>query len=137
MEYELIHQNKFATALYDRENKILRASYEGIVNVDLAIENFEAIIAKLPQYPLKAGIFNCMQMKGTFTKVNSWLNEVWYPAILPQGYLCWSMATNDIFTRFAANMLISTLTPKEIAAKLFGSMDEAEKWVFNYIKNHQ
>lgn len=134
MELEFIHENSFAKAQYDRENKVLHATYQGLVNVDLAIENFEAIIAKLDECPLRAGIFNCMKMKGTFTKVNNWLNEVWYPAIIPQGYLCWSLATTDVFTRFAASMLINSLTPKEITAKIFGSLEKAESWVYDYVK---
>lgn len=136
MEFELIHENDFAKALYDRENKILRASYNGLVNPDKAIENFEAIIAKLPEYPLRGGIFDCMNMKGTFTKVNDWLNSVWYPAIIPQGYIGWSMATTDVFTRFAANMLINKMTPKEITAKLFGSLDKAEEWTYDFLRKH-
>lgn len=134
MELVLIHENNFAKALYDKENKVLRVDYTGIVNVNLAIENFEAIIAKLPQYPLRAGIFNCIHMKGTFTKVNDWLNSVWYPAIIPQGYVCWSMATTDVFTLFAATILINKLTPKEITAKVFNSVDKAEDWVMNYLE---
>lgn len=132
MELELLHENEFAKAEYDRENKVLYASYKGLVNTDLAIENFEAVIAKLPECPLKAGVFNCMEMKGTFTKVNSWLNEVWYPAIIPQGYVCWSLATTDVFTRFAAGMLINSLTPKEVTAKVFGSLEKAKEWTYGY-----
>lgn len=134
MELELIHENSFAKAQYDRENKVLWVTYNGVVNVDLAIENFKAIIAELDKYPLRGGIFNCMEMKGTFTKVNEWLKVEWYPA-LPKEYICWSMATNDVFTRFAANILINTMTPKEITAKLFGSLDKAEEFTYDFLKN--
>ncbi len=136
MELELIHENNFVKAYYDRERQILRANYQGVVNVDLASENFDVIISKLSEYPLRAGIFNCMEMKGTFTKLNDYLKKVWYPAIIPQGYICWSMATTDAFTRFAANLLINSLTPKEITAKLFGSPDKAEEWVYDFLKNN-
>ena len=137
MELELIHENAFATARYDRKNKVLHASYEGIFNTELTQENFEVIISKLSDYPLRGGVFNCLNMKGTFTKLNSWLNEVWYPAIVPQGYVCWSMATNDVFTQFAANLLINKLTPKEITAKMFGSLEKAEQWTYNFLEQKE
>lgn len=133
MELELIIDNKFAKVQYDRENCVLRSAYQGLVNVDLGIESFQAVIDVLSTHTLRGAIFDCMQMKGSFSQLNTWLNEVWYPAIIPQGYICWSMATTDVFTRFAGNMLINTMTPKEITAKLYGSQDKAEKWTYDFL----
>lgn len=134
MELELILKNEFATIEYDRENRVLRGSYYGVVNAELGTASFQGVLDVLDKYPLRAAIFNCMEMKGTFTQINQWLNEVWYPAIIPQGYICWSMATNDVFTRFAGSMLINKLTPKEVTANIFGSMEKAEKWTYDFIE---
>jgi len=134
MELELVFENKFAKVQYDRENGVLRATYKGLVNVDLGIESFQAVLNNLPKYPLRGAIFDCMEMKGTFTQLNPWLKEVWYPALIPQGYVCWSMATTDVFTRFAGSMLINTMTPKEITANIFGSLDKAEKWTYDFLE---
>lgn len=136
MDLELIFENSFAKVQYDREKGIMRASYHGLVNADLGIASFQAVLDVLPKYPLKAAIFDCMQMKGTFTQLNSWLKDVWYPAIIPQGYVCWSMATTDVFTRFAGSMLINKMTPKEITANIFGSTDKAERWVYDFLKKN-
>lgn len=136
MKLEVIFENDFASMQYDRLNEVLRAKYTGIVNAELGIESFQKVLDILPKYPLRGAIFDCMEMKGTFTQMNSWLKEVWYPAIIPQGYICWSMATTDVFTRFAGNMLINKMTPKEITASIFGSLEKAEKWTYDYIKAH-
>lgn len=136
MDLELIFKNDFASAHYDREKAILLAAYTGIVNVELGIESFQAVIDVLPKYQVRGAVFNCMEMKGTFTQLNPWLKEVWYPAVIPQGYICWSLATNDIFTRFAGSMLINTMTPKEITANIFGSLEKAEKWTYDFLENH-
>lgn len=133
MELELIFENKFAKVQYDREKRVMRASYQGMVNTELGIESFQAVIDSLPKYPLSGAVFDCLQMKGTFTQLNQWLNQVWYPAIIPQGYICWFMATTDVFTRFAGNLLINKLTPKEITAKMFGDLDKAEQWTYDYL----
>lgn len=133
MELEKIVENDFASAYYDREKAVLKAAYTGIVNVELGIESFQSVLNELGKYPVRGAIFDCMKMKGTFTQLNPWLKEVWYPAIIPQGYICWSLATTDIFTRFAGSMLINTMTPKEITANIFGSLDKAEKWVYDFL----
>lgn len=135
MELEKIFENSFANVQYDRENKVLRSTYTGLVNADLGVESFQAVLNELPKYPLRGAVFNCLEMKGTFTKLNPWLNSVWYPAIIPQGYICWSLATTDVFSRFAASMLIDKLTPKEITAKLFGTLEKAEDWTYSFLKN--
>lgn len=135
MELELIYENDSAKVQYDRERKVLHVRYVGTVNANLAVQIFQAVLDVLPKYPLKAAIFDCMHMKGTFTKINPWLNSVWYPALIPQGYVCWSMASTDVFTRFAASMLINKLTPKEITAKIFNDLGKAEDWVYEYLKD--
>ncbi len=133
MELELLFENRFAKVKYDRENGVIRASYHGIVNTDLGIESFQALLDILPQTPIKGAIFNCMEMEGTFTQLNPWLNSTWYPALIPQGYVCWAMSTTDVFTRFAGSLLINTLTPKEITANIFKSTDKAEDWVYQFL----
>ncbi len=137
MELELIFENKFAKMHYDTEKSVLKADFQGLVNADLAIESFQEILDVLPKYPLRGGVFNCMEMKGTFTQVNPWLTNVWYPAVIPQGYICWSLATTDVFTRFAGSILINKMTPKGVAAKIFGSLDKAEKWTYNFLEKNQ
>lgn len=131
---ELIFENDFATVKYDRENKVMRASYKGLVKADEGVASFQAMLDVLSDHPLKAAIFDCMKMKGTFTQLNSWLKDVWYPVVIPQGYICWSMATTDVFTRFAGGVLINKMTPKEITANIYGSLDKAEKWVYDFLE---
>ena len=45
------------------------------------------------------------------------------------------MASTDVFTSFAANILINTMTPKEITAKFFKSLDKAEEFTYSYLKD--
>jgi len=134
MELELIHQNQLATVEYDAENQIGWFTIVGLVNIELAVEAFEAYLKVLDQKPLRGAIFNCMNMKGTFTKLNPWINENWYPAIIPQGYTCWSLATTDAFSKFAGNMLINKLTPKEVTAKIFNSLEKSQEWVYEMVE---
>lgn len=133
MKLEFIFKNDFAEVYYDRENAVLRSSFHGLVVSELGIESFQAVLDELDKYPLRGAVFNCMEMKGTFTQINPWLKDVWYPKIIPQGYVCWSLATTDIFTKFAGKMLINTMTPKEVTANIFGSIDKAEKWTYNFL----
>jgi hypothetical protein len=133
MVLELIYENSFAKAEYEREKSVLHCTFNGIVNADLGIEMFQVVLDKLSDYPIKAGVYNCTKMKGTFTHVNDWLKEEFYPPMIEQGYCCWSMSTSDVFTRFAANMLISRLTPKGVSAKVFDSTDKAKSWAYKHI----
>lgn len=134
MELEFIFKNEFAEVKYDRENAVLRAEYHGVVVPELGIESFQAVLDVLDDYPLRGAVYNCMDMKGTFTQINPWLKDVFYPKTLPQGYVCWSLATTDIFTKFAGKMLINSMTPKEITANIFGSLDKAEKWTYDFLE---
>ena len=133
MELEFVFENELAKVEYDKENKVGWFTITGLVNVELGIESFKEYLKVLDRKPLKGAIFNCMEMKGTFTKLNPWINENWYPAIIPQGYKGWALATTDVFSQFAGNMLINKLTPKEVSAKIFNSVEKAEKFVYDLI----
>lgn len=134
MELEVIFKNEFSSARYDREKRVLWASYKGIVKTDLSIESFQNVLDVLDKYPIRGAVYNMMEMRGTFTNMNQWLKDVWYPALLPQGYICWAMATTDVFTRFAGNMLINKMTPKEVTAHICGSLEKAEKWTYDFLE---
>ena len=134
MELEVIFENDYSSAKFDRENGVLWATYKGLVKTDLAIKNFQAVVDELEKYPIKGTVYDLMEMKGSFSNLNQWYKEVWYPALIPQGYICWAMATSDIFTRVAGSMIINKITPKEVTAKIFGSVDKAENWIYEFLK---
>lgn len=134
MELKLLYQNELAKVEYDPVGKVGWFTIIGVVNVEKSIEAFEAYLKVLDENPIYGAIFNCMDMKGTFTKLNPWINENWYPAIIPQGYKCWSLATTDVFSKFAGNMLINTLTPKEVTAKIFSSVEQSRAWVYGMLE---
>ena len=117
MELETIFESEASSAKYDRIKGILYATYKGLVKTDLAIQSFQAVVDALDKYPVKATIYNCMEMKGSFSNLNDFYKNVWYPALIPQGYICWAMATSDIFTKVAGSLIINKITPKKLPQK--------------------
>ena len=133
-EMENIHQNKFCYAKYHRPTKILFSEYEGRFDYDLTKELMEKIMEYAVHSRISGAVQNLTMVKGTFTKLNPWFKEVFYPHMIPLGYQCWGAAVaNDPFTRFAINALIGSMTPRGFQAKVFSEIDSAEKWVFNQL----
>jgi len=134
MELELITENRFGKFEYDRESHVLHGTFAGVFNLDLGRELFEDVMPFAKDNKIEGAVMNCLEMRGTFTKLNKWFDNVFYPHMIPLGYCCWSVASSDVFTRYAANMLINKLTPKEITAKIFGGMDDAIAFIDNHLK---
>jgi hypothetical protein len=136
MKLDFVFENESSKAEYNEEKKLIIATYKGVVHYEQSVQWFENVLQYTSDHQVRGIAFNCMEMKGTFTKLNSWINENFYPPMIKQGYICWSLATTDIFTKYAASLLINTLTPKEIKVKIFGNMDSVLNWIVPYLKEN-
>ena len=102
--------------------------------LELGKKLFVEVMPFATNNPIHGGVYNCLEMSGPFSKLNKWFNKVLYPHLIPLGYRCWGIATSDVFTQYAANLLINTLTPREVTARVFGDIDKANIWVYNQLE---
>lgn len=137
MNLQAIFENDFGKAEYDSENLMLYVKFRGMVKIELSKEVFTEITKFIVDHKIIGGAIDCMEMKGAFTKLNSWFNTDYFPIMQANGYKCWSMATTDVFSKYAGTLLINMLGPKGITAKVFGDFEKAKEWTLSEIQKNR
>ncbi len=137
MDLELVFENRFGKMEYDRKGQVLHNTYKGLFVEELAKELFETSMPFIDKNPVRGTVHNSIEMRGTFTNLNGWFKEVYYPFLIPRGYCCWSAAVSDVFTKFAANLLIKQITPKEVQAKVFTRLEDSQRYVYEILEKEK
>jgi hypothetical protein len=114
-------------AAYLAEKKWMVFIFDGIPNIDEAKTMYVQVLEFMKTHKTIAFINDLKKLKGTFTKLNSWVVEQMKPAI-QMGLKYDAMIVNeDIFTSFAIDDLMKKVSVLEI--QLFQNMEDAEKWL--------
>ena len=125
---EKIFENSFGKAFYDKNTAMVHESYDGVVNPELAVEVVQSVKDFGVDNKIKGDIINLTNVSGTFTGINDYLAEEFFPVLIERGCVAFAMIlSNDIFTGFAANSLVKKLGVAEI--QLFNSLKEGTEWV--------
>jgi len=128
LNMELITKNDLAEAKYDAEKKIAHYKFVGNVNVKLATEFLNDVVEFSKENKIKGIHCDITELVGTFTMMNDYLVNVYFPALIGQGLQCNSMVVSaDIFTQYATNDLIQKMG--NFTIRNFKDLDEAYKWV--------
>jgi hypothetical protein len=133
----LIYENKYGKAEYETAKKTVRTQYVGISMVEPIIDYLQKVIQYSEIHPIRHGITNLTQMKGTFTGAMGFIEGEFYPKMINNGLRTYAMViSNDIFTKFAADELTKKIGGK-LDWKVFSSLEEAEKWTNSMIEAHK
>ncbi len=133
----LIYENKFGKAEYDEATKTVRTQYIGISMVEPIKDYLQKVIQYSEKHPIRHGITNLTQMKGTFTGAMDFIEGEFYPKMINNGLQTYAMViSNDIFTKFAADELTKKIGGK-LDWQVFSSLEEAEKWTSSMIEAHK
>lgn len=127
MNKEVILENDFGIAVYDRNNMIIEISFNGRVNVDSMKSIFIKSMSFMETNPTKGLVNDLSQMTGTFTNLNEWILSDMKPTYdlgLRKSAL---VVSDDIFTEFAAQDLQNKA--KLVEFKIFKQPNEAFEWV--------
>jgi hypothetical protein len=134
---ELIYENKYGKAEYDSTTKTVRTQYIGISMVEPIIDYLRKVIQFSQKYPIRHGVTNLTQMKGTFTGAMDFIENEFYPKMINNGLLTYAMViSNDIFTKFAAEELTKRIGGK-LDWRVFSDLEEAEKWTKSMMESLQ
>jgi hypothetical protein len=134
---ELIYENKYGKAEYDHANRTVRTQYVGIAITESIIDYLEKVILYAEKHPIKHGVTNLSQMKGTFTGALDFIENIFYPKMIKNGLRTYAMVvSDDIFTKFAADQLTQKISGK-LDWRVFSSLEEAEKWTSSMIEMHK
>lgn len=127
VEMKEIFNGKSCMANYIEEKKRIVFEFEGIANIDEAKSMYIKVMEFMKTHKTIAFINDLRKLKGTFTKLNSWVVEQMRPAI-QMGLKYDALVVNqDIFTSFAIDDLMKKVSVLEI--QLFQTMEDAEKWL--------
>lgn len=123
-----VTKNDLAEANYDAEKKIIHYKFVGNVNVTLATEFLNNVLEFSKDNKIKGIHCDISKLKGTFTMMNDYLVNEYFPVLIKQGLQCNSMVvSSDIFTQFATNDLIQKMG--NFIIRNFKDLDEAYTWV--------
>ncbi len=130
---ELIAKNNLATAEYDPELKIVHYKFVGKVNIKLATELLDEVLKFAKTHQVLGVHCDISKLNGTFTMMNDYLVNTYFPPLISQGLICNSMiVSNDVFTTFATNQLIQRMG--DFTIKNFNDIDEGYNWVVENVK---
>ncbi|MCG8697756.1 MAG: STAS/SEC14 domain-containing protein [Bacteroidales bacterium] len=127
MNKEVILENDFGAAVYDRDNMLIEISFDGRVNVDSMKSIYIKSMSFMETNPTKGLVNDLSKMTGTFTKLNEWIltdMRSTYDLGLRKSAL---IVSDDIFTEFAAQDLQNKAQLVEF--KIFKHSNEALEWV--------
>jgi len=131
---QVVHENKIVKAVYYPESGIIRFKWTGLIVSDLIKEALEKTMPFIVAHKTLAFVHDSIECRGTFSSVNGWLNSVIIPHMLANGVKCYSIATTDVFSRFAGNALIS-LTKNKMKGKIFANVADSERWVHEILSS--
>jgi hypothetical protein len=127
---EPVANNKLGQLSYDRANQLMYGKFEGIPTLELIKQIFEKLLIYAQTNKVVGSIYDLTSTKGTFTSANSYIMNEVTPPMMKMGYRCGAVIiSNDPFTKFAANALISMTLPKGIEIKMVSNIIQAEEWV--------
>ena len=130
---ELIYENKYGKAEYDRAARIVRTQYTGVAVTEAIKDYLSKVILFSEKQPIRHGITNLTQLKGTFTGAMDFIENEFYPKMIDNGLQTYAMViSNDIFTKFAADQLTKKIGGK-LDWRVFSSIEDAEKWTGSMI----
>lgn len=125
---ELIKENQLGRVEYDRLNSTIYATYEGMVNPELGMELFHATMEYVENNRVVAICSDTTLLTGTFTHVNDFLTQTYFPHLIKHGVICIAMIVSaDVFTRFATKDLIKKMG--SMTLQTFKSESEAVAWM--------
>jgi hypothetical protein len=122
-----IFSGKSCKANYVEMKKQIVFEFDGIANIEEAKSMYVNVLEFMKTHRTIAFINDLRKLKGTFTKLNSWVVEQMKPAI-QMGLRYDAMIVNqDIFTSFAIDDLMKKVSVLEI--QLFQTMEDAQQWL--------
>jgi hypothetical protein len=131
---ELIYENRYGKAEYDASTRTVRTQYVGVAIPDQIIDYLSKVVVFAEKKPIRHGITNLTQLKGTFTGALEYIENEFYPKMIKNGLVSYSMVvSNDVFTRFSADQLTQKIGGK-LDWQVFSSLEAAEKWTTSKIE---
>jgi hypothetical protein len=135
---EQIHEKRtssfYIRSDYDSKTQIAFVSGEGLLDLALVKETFETLMNHTVKNTIRAVITDAAKVRGTYTKLNPWFRDTYFPHMQKHGFLCFTSIVDDPCMRFATNMIIQAFVPKGLDAKLTPNIDEAKRWVYDKLE---
>jgi hypothetical protein len=124
----LIYENKFGKAEYDETTRTVRTQYVGVAVPEAIKDYLSKVILYSEKQPIKHGITNLSQLKGTFTGALDFIENEFYPKMIENGLRSYAMIiSDDVFARFSADQLTKKIEGK-LYWQVFSTPEDAENW---------
>lgn len=130
---ELIGKNDHGVAEYDSSTKMVYFKFSGTFNLESTKELLRIEMSFVENNPAYGSVVDLSDMEGTFTAMNEFLVQDYFPVIIKLGRKCQSIIVpQDIFTKFAANSIIQKMG--SFTMQTFGDREEAVAWTLQTAK---
>lgn len=127
---KILFSNKQGLAKYNSQWELVYGKFYGLPKLVLSIEIFDSIISATEGARVRGGFYDLMEVKGTFTHLNSYFKSRFIPAMLPRGYKYVAVITSaDPFTKFALNTILLITMTQGIETKIFNDLESAKSWL--------
>ncbi len=125
---ELIHENDFANANYDRSRFLVQTQYVGIAHVQPIVELLRKVMEHSGKEKVRAMRANLTRMQGTFTEAMEFFEKEFYPTMIKNGLLSYAIVvSNDAFTKYAATQLRKKAG--NVDFHIYQNLEEADQWI--------
>lgn len=125
---EQIAKNEHGYAEYDPQTKVVYYHFIGVFNLEGTKEITNEVMAYSKDRLVEGTCVNLSKLKGTFTAMNSYFTEVYFPALISRGLKCQGIVVpHDVFTKFAADTIVRKMG--DFTMRTFGDASEAHEWV--------
>ncbi len=130
---KLIVENELAIVNYDEEKKTVFSVYSGIPSPESLMEILQAILAFSETSRVVAIIGDITGLKGTFTSMNDYILNDYYPPLIERGLkIDVLVVSKEVFAQFELEDLGEIIGGVEV--KMFDSMEVAKEWVFSNVE---
>lgn len=128
----LIGRNKDGVAEYDAANRMVSYKFDGIFNMDSTVELTKLVLKFSEENSIQGILVNIQNLTGTFTKLNGYFVNEYFPPLIARGLKCHAMVVpNDVFTKFSADQLTQKMGA--FTMKNFNDLEQANQWLLEHI----
>ena len=124
----VIAENSSGKGLYDEERKIIHNTFLGPVVIENGMQVFEAELEFVKIHPVFGLFIDVRNLSGSFSQVNPYLEETYYPKMMGKGLHYVSIIVSyDIFSQFSLEDMIQRMGNLDI--RTFFRFSEGLEWL--------
>ncbi len=135
MDRILIYKNKISKTYYDADKRVIYYEFAGIMDRKATEIQLNFVLDFVRSREVYGMLLDIRKLMGSFSKLLSFLQEVYYPIMLERGLYCKAIVvSNDIITNHLAEQLHKMLVGIGVKANIFHEIHDANEWMVKILE---